>query len=338
MNPNLMADKPEVTIVVPTRNRCALLEETVASVFSQTIDNWELIVIDDASNDETWSWLQGLDDARVKPLRLAQHSERAKARNLGLQSAKGPFVLFLDDDDLLPERALQTHLEALRKYPAAVSSIGGYLMFDENGPRRVFRLMRHDMVRPIEQDILFEWMAVSGQCLFRTNLIKSINGWDEVHDYIPAEDHDLWLRVARLGPAVLLPDIALHYRTHSAQWRPANLRQKMTEIRARAVSQMQGQERDRAERILRARALVQRASEHYERAEAFRALLLDLKALWEAPSLLQSPLTRPLVLVPMMKCLTRIMGVRVEEFLISFVRQIMRERAIKKSDMFKVEI
>ncbi len=90
-----------ISIVTPTHNRCGWLKEMVASVFAQTIGSWELIIVDDASTDETWSWLQGLGDARVRKIRLAQHAERSKARNLGLQGAKGRLILFLDDDLLL---------------------------------------------------------------------------------------------------------------------------------------------------------------------------------------------------------------------------------------------
>lgn len=323
-----MENKSLVSVVTPTHNRCQLLKETVASIFAQTFTNWELIVVDDASADETWAWLQGLHDPRVKKIRLEQHAERAKARNVGLEAAQGQFVLFVDDDDLLAPRALQTHVEALERQSAAIASIGSYVMFDERGSRRTSRIVRRGMVRHIWQDMLFGWMAISGQCLFRTQAIKSVHGWNEAYNI--AEDHDLWLRVGRLGPAALLPDVVLSYRVHSGQWRPRNLERLMTEIREQAVRQLQGSERERAERILQARELERSAFAHFLRSEAGKALMAYCQALQIMPNLLRSPLTRPLVVRPMLKCLVGSIGIRLGRPLLSLLWRL-QKRDIKSS-------
>ena len=76
-----MTATPTVTVVIPTRNRCDLLKETIASVFTQTYTQWELIVVDDASEDGTATWLSSLTDDRVQVIRFDQRSERTRARN-----------------------------------------------------------------------------------------------------------------------------------------------------------------------------------------------------------------------------------------------------------------
>lgn len=323
-----MMDNPIVTVVIPTHNRCQLLAETVPSLFAQTVAQWELIVVDDASEDETWAWLQRLHDPRVKTIRLEQHSERSKARNIGLQAARGEFILFLDDDDLLPEQALQIQIEALERYPAAVASIGSYVMFDESGSRRTYRIVRWGTVRHIWYDLLFRSPPVSGQCLFRVQAVKSINGWRET--FIPIEDHDLWLRVGRLGPVALLPDVVLLYRIHDGQWRPQNLDPLMTAVRERAMRQAQGSERELAERILQARGLTQIAFQHFLQAEAAKALKAYLNALRLVPGLLRSPLTRPLFLEPMLKCLGGSIGIRIGRPLLSWVWRL-QKRNVKST-------
>lgn len=304
-----MTNKPNVTIVIPTRNRCDLLKETISSVLSQSYGNWELIIVDDASDDTTWSWLQGIDDARVRTIRLEHHSERSKARNVGLQAAKGPFILFLDDDDLLPEIALQKHIEAIEQYPDAIASIGSRIMFDEKGARRTYKVIRRSVIRNIWKDFLCGWAIGMGQYLLRTETVKLVNGWNE--SYIIAEDYELWLRLARLGPVVLIPDIVFLLRVHSGQWRPAKLYNLMADIRQQAVKQVHGKEREISDRIIRAKEIAMIASEHFNRDEVFRAFTLYLKVLRIAPYLLLSPLTREIAFVPMMKCLAGKIGIRI---------------------------
>jgi len=291
---------PKISIVIPTRNRRRLLEETLNSVFAQTVAEWELIVIDDASEDETWPWLSSLADTRIRKFRLEQHGERSTARNMGLEAARGEFVLFLDDDDLLPGAALQIHLAVLSKYPKAVASIGGYTMFNERDQHYTVRIIRRRQARHIWQELLFGWMAVSGQCLFRTEAVRAAKGWDG--EFIPIEDHQLWLRVARLGPVALLPEAVLLYRVHGGQWRPPRLWKLMNKVRQRAAKKVHGKERELAERILEAREQYRQALNCYGRGETMAALGGYFKALQLAPSLFASPLTRPLFLPPMLKC------------------------------------
>ena len=303
-----MTSTPAVTVVIPTHNRCDLLKETIASVFAQTYTQWELIVVDDASEDGTATWLSSLTDDRVQVIRFDQRSERTRARNTGLAVARGPYILFLDDDDLLLPTALRVHVDALEASPEAIMSIGGHVMFDEYGSRRTYRIVRGRRLANIFQDLLFGWVPVSGQCLVRTDAIRSANGWDGT--LIPIEDHGLWMRIAQERPAVLLPDLVLEYRIHRGQWRPRNLAHMMTVVREQAVSRTEGSDRALGEQVLRARSLAQQANGHYRRAEAGRALRLYYQAIRLRPSLLRSPITRPTITVPMMKCLVGNIGLR----------------------------
>jgi glycosyltransferase involved in cell wall biosynthesis len=329
-----MTSLPKVSIVVPTRNRRAMLEEAVQSIFAQTFADWELIVVDDASEDSTWSWLEGLKDPRVTKIRLEERHEQCGSRNAGVRAAKGEFLISLDDDDLLPEHALQTHVAVLERFPGAIASVGGWTAFDEWGSRKTVRIIRRRTLRTVWEDVLFSWVAVSGQCMFRTQALKSINGWDET--FIRCTDHELWSRLGRLGPIVVLPDIVLFYRVHSGQWRPRNLDEIMTEARAQAVRRTEGRERERGERILRARALFRTASQCYAQAKAAKSLFLYLRVLSIMPDLLRSPLTRPVILSPIMKCLAGGVGMRLGRALRSRINRALG-RKIKVTGNLQVD-
>jgi GT2 family glycosyltransferase len=297
-----MDPRPELTVVIPTRNRCPMLQEAVSSVMQQDFERWEAVVVDDASEDDTWAWLSGLRDARVRPIRQPRPSERASARNAGLAAARGELLLFLDDDDRLAPRALETHVEALRAQPAAVASIGGYSMFGEDRPRpEEVPIVARRALWQIWPDVLFGWVAVSGQCMLRAGPLKACDGWDGSR--IPIEDHVLLLRLARLGPAVLLPEIVLMYRVHPGQWRPANLEEMMAEVREEAARGVAGAEREAALRILRGRALSREGYRRYQDGRGLAALALYARAYLMLPSVRRSPLTRAQLPLGMLKCL-----------------------------------
>lgn len=116
---------PTVSVVIPTRNRRALLKEAVESVERQTLQHWELVIVDDASDDGTWAWLSSVADPRVRVIRQDAHAERSAARNRGLAEANGRFILFLDDDDRLFPKALERLARALERRPHVVASVGG---------------------------------------------------------------------------------------------------------------------------------------------------------------------------------------------------------------------
>src|SRR6266516_2009038 len=115
---------PRVEIVVPTRDRRALLHEALESIAHQTFEDWALVVVDDASTDDTAGWLglRAARDKRVRFLRLESHSERAAARNRGLEAVTAEFVLFLDDDDRLTQRALERLVGGLSRHREAVEA------------------------------------------------------------------------------------------------------------------------------------------------------------------------------------------------------------------------
>lgn len=83
---------PLVSVIIATRNRCSLLEQAVASVVAQSFGDWEIVVVDDASEDRTWSWLEGRSDPQLRPIRLEEHAERSAARNVGTRAARGRYV------------------------------------------------------------------------------------------------------------------------------------------------------------------------------------------------------------------------------------------------------
>jgi len=113
---------PLVSVIIPTKDRCGLVQETIRSVQTQTYGRWEAVVVDDGSNDDTWPELQRLAqaDPRIRPLRRSGLSGGPHvARNQGLDAARGEFIVFLDSDDLLSADALEYRVTMAQGHPEA---------------------------------------------------------------------------------------------------------------------------------------------------------------------------------------------------------------------------
>jgi glycosyltransferase involved in cell wall biosynthesis len=128
------APRPQVSVIMPTRNRAALLARSIDSVLAQTFRDFELIVVNDASTDQTRELLAGIADPRLRVLHREQNRGAAAARNAGIAIARGEFLAFQDDDDYWLAQKLEKQVQALQAAPPEVGwCLGGYIVLD--GPK-----------------------------------------------------------------------------------------------------------------------------------------------------------------------------------------------------------
>ena len=203
------------TVVIPTRDRRLLVSETITAVMAQTHQDWELIVVDDGSTDDTREFLEALRDPRVRCVIRDSPGGPSVARNAGLALARGEHIMFLDDDDLLRPETLARLSDALSAHPECVAATAACRLYTENvGSMKVYHLPRAH-VGIIWRELLFGWWANSGQMIFRTEVIRAIGGYDP--EYFNAQDRKLWLNAATRGPVCVLPFVAMEYRQHARQ-------------------------------------------------------------------------------------------------------------------------
>lgn len=107
-----------VSIIIPAYNCTDFIAESIRSVLAQTYTNWELIIVDDCSTDNTWSVLekQAAIDPRIRIFRLPQNAGAGQARNKGIEEAKGRYIAFLDGDDWWYPTKLQTQLAYMQQH------------------------------------------------------------------------------------------------------------------------------------------------------------------------------------------------------------------------------
>jgi glycosyltransferase involved in cell wall biosynthesis len=206
---------PAVSVIVPTRNRCGMLSCTLQSVFAQELRDIEVIVVDDASSDDTPALLAGIDDERLHVLRLQGPEGVATARNTGIQAARGRWIAFIDDDDLWAPDKLSLQLAALAISPGAHWSCVAAVRVDSS--LRLIGLSK----TPSHRDVATEMLAcnvvpggASGVVAGR-EFVLAAGGFDPRLSILA--DWDLWIRLGLESPlgAVDLPLLA--YRVHASR-------------------------------------------------------------------------------------------------------------------------
>ena len=284
----------KVSVIIPTRNRLAFLRESIASVEAQSHPNWELVVVDDASDDGTSDWLGTLSDRRMRVMRMEQHAGRSAARNRGLQEAVAEWVLFLDDDDRLKPRALARLVAALEEHPHVVASVGARVVFSERGysPRSLHPRFRHKLDTRL--DVLFMWVPAQGQALIRRSALIQAGGW-KWHMAL-GEDHELWLRLVEFGPVITIPDTVVEVRSHPGQTSRTGLPGRTRDFRRAFIQKLPAELRGQGERAYEAFRCNQAGQTAFRMGDYTLSLKLYTRIIRRAPFLLGSPLSRSHIL------------------------------------------
>ena len=191
---------PRVSAIIPTYNRKAFVREAVASVLDQTYGDYELIVVDDGSEDGTEEALQHYDEK----LQFVYQANQgvSVARNHGLALAQGEFIAFLDSDDLwLPEK-LGVQVSCMDEHP------GEQICYtDEIWIRRGVRVNPRKKHAKYSGEIYPQCLPLCiispSSALMRRGLFEEVGGFDP--DFPVCEDYDLWLRVAARFPVFFIP-------------------------------------------------------------------------------------------------------------------------------------
>ncbi len=207
---------PQVSVIIPTYNRHAMLREALGSVLAQRDVDFELIIIDDGSTDGTAHLLDEL--TKRDPRLIAMYTENrgpAAARNRGVELARASWIAFLDSDDLWTPTKLARQLEFMRRNPAY--QIAQCQEIWVRGGRRVNPGARH---RKEAGDIFIRSLRTClispSAVIMSTNLFREMGGFDE--SMCAAEDYDLWLRVLIDHEIGLLDDALVTRRAgHSDQ-------------------------------------------------------------------------------------------------------------------------
>ena len=176
-----MGDAPRVSVIIPTRNRAVLLPRAVNSVLAQTYADFELLIVDDCSTDDTPAVIAAFADPRVRALRHDANRGQSAAVNTGLANARGEFVAFLDDDDEFTPDSLAARVAALEAAPPEVGLVYGWIdvIDDVTGEVQPGRRLALEGAEALEYALEAKTIAPTSALLVRTDAARQAGGYDE---------------------------------------------------------------------------------------------------------------------------------------------------------------
>lgn len=208
-NSNKLKTNPKISVILPVYNAEKFIEESVHSILNQSYSDFELIIINDGSTDNSEKIILSIKDERIKFI-SKNNSGLAPTLNEGIRLAKGEFIARQDNDDIsLPER-FKKQIEFLSLNPEIVLVGTWAEIIDENG-KSTGRFHKHPTdSKKLKFNLLFNNPFVHSSIMIRKSVILNAGLYNE--DKTLFEDYTLWSLVARNNEVANLPDVLVKYR------------------------------------------------------------------------------------------------------------------------------
>ncbi|GAA4876938.1 glycosyltransferase family 2 protein [Ferrimonas pelagia] len=208
---NTVCYNPLISIISPTYNSKKFIRETVKSIQGQTYKNWELLITDDCSTDDTWQILGELaeKDSRIKLEKSDVNQGAASSRNASLSRARGDYLAFIDADDIWDNRKLEKQIKFMHEAEIAFS-FTSYEIMDENG-NRTDKIIDHSVPNSLGYKDMLMKRATLGCSTVMIN--KNVVGEIRMPLIRTGQDYATWLNVLKSGHrAFCLPVPLTKYR------------------------------------------------------------------------------------------------------------------------------
>lgn len=208
------AGSPRVTVLTTILNGERYVDETITSVLASRYDDFEYVIVDDGSTDQTPAILEKWRERDPRIVVLTNEVNRGipAAANRGLAVARGEYIARIDADDLSEPDRLSAQVEVLDAQPDLVMVSMNYYLMRSDG--RILRKTRHDAPPEVIAYLLNFGNAVGGhsQVMYRRSAVREVGGYDE--RFPVSLDYELWTRLAKAGRILILPTIGMRYRLH----------------------------------------------------------------------------------------------------------------------------
>ena len=203
----------KVTVIIPTHNRAEFLRHAISSVLEQSFQDFEIIVVDDASSDNTAEVVTRFHDERIKFIRHVNRRGGSAARNTGIVNAKCDYIAFLDDDDEWFPEKLARQMEVLLASPPGVGCIyTGYVIVDKYNEKTNGQMIPSKKGDLSKDLLISNCIGGTSSVLLRKECFDKIGLFDE---NLPSfQDYDLWIRISRKFHFDYIKEPLLKYYVH----------------------------------------------------------------------------------------------------------------------------
>jgi glycosyltransferase involved in cell wall biosynthesis len=202
-----------ISIIIPIYNDATFLSDTLDSIFSQTYENFEVILVDDASSDDLIGILNKYSDSRLRVEHLNKNIGVSAARNIGVSLSKGHYIAFCDADDICHINRLEKQVKFLEENLDIVLCGSAFICFNEYNQNKI-------ILHPTTNELIHAHLMLGNTfglstVMGRSSLFKKYNFNQNLR---VAEDYELWTRIASDDHKLAnLPDNLVSYRIHSQQ-------------------------------------------------------------------------------------------------------------------------
>jgi glycosyltransferase involved in cell wall biosynthesis len=216
MKPGLHFRSPEVSVLMSCYNAGRWLHEAIDSVLAQTFENFEFILVDDGSTDETWNIIQSY---RARDERIVAISKKntglPDSLNVGIAKARGAWIARLDADDLCEPTRLEEQASFVHKHPEVVLLGTGCVEIDEQGRVKKKHIYPSGHRRLVRHLVRLQRFFPHSSAFYRADVVKQVGGYNI--RFSNTDDLWLWLELLLRGKIACLPKSLVRIRTHSGQ-------------------------------------------------------------------------------------------------------------------------
>jgi glycosyltransferase involved in cell wall biosynthesis len=204
---------PQVSFLMSAYNGAKHIREAIDSALAQTFQDFELVIVDDGSKDDTAAVVESVRDPRVRYHRRLENKGITFTRNECLSRAQGEFVAILDQDDVARPDRLEKQVAFLRAHPSVAVAASVVRLIDTEG-----RVLAARSGQPIREDeglarLYFENFVANPSTLMRRSAVPA-GGYDPLLP--PSEDYWFWYEIAERGKIVVMPEALTDYRIHGS--------------------------------------------------------------------------------------------------------------------------
>jgi glycosyltransferase involved in cell wall biosynthesis len=203
-------DSPLVSVVIPTYNRAALVTETVQSILSQTYSNFEIIIVDDGSTDDTEKIVNDLNNSQIRYFKIPHTGSFGTVRNVGLKNARGEYIAFVDSDDLWEKQKLELQVSAMRDESLDFCFTQVSLFGDTTVKVPAYRSLKGKLLEQYLQEGYFAYYPSS--LLFKKRVLQTTGFLNEDVPY--GADPEFFVTLCHHFSGIFLPETLTRIRKH----------------------------------------------------------------------------------------------------------------------------
>lgn len=231
---------PLITVIIPSYNHAEYIGYTIKSILAQSLQDFELLIIDDNSSDNSLEVIKKFDDPRIKLTTLEENLGICRASNICFEKANGKYLSIIASDDIMFPKNLEKKVNFLERNPQYGAVFSSLEVINENNQILPKKTKKFEKIFTTNNRKRTDWLNhffYKGNCIAaptfvtRTECIKKINGFDELISQ--SHDFDMWIKICLIGCEIfVLPEKLVQYRQRKNS---RNLSSNTVEVRKRLI-------------------------------------------------------------------------------------------------------